>query len=536
MLLITLLLPLNSAEAEATEPLTVQMVRIDTSRTGGQTLTVEDGATVPAGSYRFHLAFSVNNVYPQHGAATLTGSDGTVIKLESSYYMNEVLFYLKETAALKKSTTYTLRVKGGADGVTHPNYLPMAEDFLFTFKTDSSSRYTHVRPNETYGTVPPIGGMRMKMSKGRLTMDFSTDSFDYSPKDMTVTISDAVTGQVVDSESFTVDGQQRFFDIPKTGDYLFEYTSVRTGYEYQWHLSFELRGTDLEAYDSYIPIAKTAQNKPYITYRTAQDVTKYFLYFKPLDQAMLFVDGKLLRQNVLTAQNTVSAVTIDPKSLPDGLHAVQLIFTAETSDNYGGTYQMIAVDHAQSFKDVTRAYWGSKAIETMHSIGIVNGRKPGSFEPESNISRAEFATMLAKTFGAGGMFEASYGFADISKHWAKPYINMLAYAGVLKGEVDAYGVRRFYPDRPISRAEAAVMLGTAIGYPSSSYVIPPIYFDDARDVPNWAYYQVAYLRLDNIITGDNGKFYPKRNMSRAEAAALLFKVIEEQPDGRPPLD
>ena len=51
----------------------------------------------------------------------------------------------------------------------------------------------------------------------------------------------------------------------------------------------------------------------------------------------------------------------------------------------------------QIFKDMTQSHWAYKIISDLKKMGIVNGDQDGNFNPERQVTRAEFATMLVRS-------------------------------------------------------------------------------------------------------------------------------------------
>ena len=88
---------------------------------------------------------------------------------------------------------------------------------------------------------------------------------------------------------------------------------------------------------------------------------------------------------------------------------------------------------------------------------IVSGDTSGNFNPDANLTRAEFAKMVYIAHSGAGALPvvSSAPFADVSTaYWAAPYIAALKGAGVVQGD----GAGNFNPDASISRAEALVMI------------------------------------------------------------------------------
>jgi len=105
------------------------------------------------------------------------------------------------------------------------------------------------------------------------------------------------------------------------------------------------------------------------------------------------------------------------------------------------------------YSDVEKDVWYHDAVATLSNASVMNGYANGSFEPERAISRAEFATVLARFSQAAAVKDS--GFTDVpSSHWAADSIALCKEQGWVTGYEDG----SFCPDRPITRAEAVTML------------------------------------------------------------------------------
>ena len=114
----------------------------------------------------------------------------------------------------------------------------------------------------------------------------------------------------------------------------------------------------------------------------------------------------------------------------------------------------------KSFDDVNGKMWYGKAIAWAKAAGIVTGYGDGTFAPENNITREEFATMLARyaqkygnyTAGSAADF-AAYGDASSVDSWAAEYV-----AWAVKGGYMGKNTNVLTPLANMTRAEAAAMV------------------------------------------------------------------------------
>ena len=171
-----------------------------------------------------------------------------------------------------------------------------------------------------------------------------------------------------------------------------------------------------------------------------------------------------------------------------------------------------------TFDDVD-GHWGQAAVERWASYGVVNGDGTGNFNPDNQMTRAEFATMLANMLGY--KTKATNTFADVNdSDWFADAILKLAAAGVIQG---SNGMAN--PNAPITRQEAAVMMCRAFNIPTTG---GNLNFADSADVADWAKGAVAALSSRGMMNGvGNNNVAPLANINRASVATLLDNMITE---------
>ena len=111
---------------------------------------------------------------------------------------------------------------------------------------------------------------------------------------------------------------------------------------------------------------------------------------------------------------------------------------------------------SNTYTDVPDSYWANTAISTMTGLGFVQGRSTTTFDPQSPITRAQFAAICAR-FDTGTS-SGTQTFSDISGHWAEKYIQRAAELGWIKGFEDG----TFRPDTYITRAQAMTMINRVL--------------------------------------------------------------------------
>jgi hypothetical protein len=157
---------------------------------------------------------------------------------------------------------------------------------------------------------------------------------------------------------------------------------------------------------------------------------------------------------------------------------------------------------------------------TLAQEGIFTGEKVGDtwlYEPERSVSRGEFLSMcmeLADTRLLSGVL--STGFLDDTDipGWEKPYVATAVMNGTVCG-YSAAGGANFDSSKPVTMAEAAVMLSSAVGFENVAVA------DTGSSVPGWAAQSVANLASHSIPT--DGAV--SSAVTRAQAARMLVKAL-----------
>lgn len=171
------------------------------------------------------------------------------------------------------------------------------------------------------------------------------------------------------------------------------------------------------------------------------------------------------------------------------------------------------------FSDIS-GHFAENAIIKLKSAQIVNGYEDGTFRPNSTITRAEFAKMLCSILELSKEGVENI-FSDVAKDsWYAESVNLLAATGIVSGYNG-----EFMPNKNILRQDAAVMVFKALEYKGikaeGEYL-----FEDSLDISDYAKTAVSALAAEGVLNGDNGYFYAKNPITRAETAVLLERIIE----------
>jgi len=151
---------------------------------------------------------------------------------------------------------------------------------------------------------------------------------------------------------------------------------------------------------------------------------------------------------------------------------------------------------------------------------FLNGYPDGTFRPDRNISRAEVAAALTRALGLGSSTIAP-AYPDVpATHWAASAIQIMKEEGIMIGDTSG----KFRPDAPITRAEVATALLRLLKVAP----LQNLPFSIFPDVPAtyWAAGYIAAMQGKGYINGyPDGTFKPTSNLLRAEATAILARVL-----------
>ena len=172
-----------------------------------------------------------------------------------------------------------------------------------------------------------------------------------------------------------------------------------------------------------------------------------------------------------------------------------------------------------NFEDIAHVKWAHTAIRYLYKEGIVSGRNATTFAPDESITRAEFVKMIVLGFGLETN-NAENKFRDISNSaWYKDYVLTASSYGVVNGDEKG----NFNPNKAISREDAATLLYRLMN-PKGDFEKSD--FKDYNKVSDYAKKAVDYMQSEGIINGiGDGIFAPKNNITRAQAAKMLYLLL-----------
>jgi len=194
---------------------------------------------------------------------------------------------------------------------------------------------------------------------------------------------------------------------------------------------------------------------------------------------------------------------------------------------FKGNQAVALMDRSKDFQDI-RSHWAREAIRELASKYIIEGVSSAAFAPNANITRAQFATLLARSLGLQGDAGAAAGYRDVSTSGKlAPYIGAATKAGIIGGFED----RTFRPNESITREQMAIMLVRAMDYAGYAVTADPAAlnrFKDRNQIGRYAVTGVAKAVTSGIVQGmTSTTFDPKGTATRAQAAAMLKRMLQQ---------
>lgn len=171
-------------------------------------------------------------------------------------------------------------------------------------------------------------------------------------------------------------------------------------------------------------------------------------------------------------------------------------------------------------------HWATDYTDRLIGMGVMKGFEDQSFRPNESVTRAQFASIIARALGLKASGSAAE-FADQSNipAWAAGDVAAAVESGIIKG-YESGGQTVFKGSEKITRAEMSVMLANALNTGSATLTGSSTVLADQSDIPAWAQASVKAGIAAGILGGfEDNTFRPDKTATRAEAAAAVSKLL-----------
>jgi hypothetical protein len=201
-------------------------------------------------------------------------------------------------------------------------------------------------------------------------------------------------------------------------------------------------------------------------------------------------------------------------------------YFAMMSSLSNSTYKLIR--HEKTFADI-RNHWSRANVEDMAARLIVGGVNDAEFKPDQAITRAEFLAIAVRALGLRHM-ENEAVFTDVeASAWYAEAVQL----GVSYGLVSGYADGAFRPGQAITREEAMVILARMLPIVGLASQIEPAKqdnvlasFHNLQQLSDWARSAAALTISNGLIYGYEGELLPKHNITRAETATVIARLLK----------
>ncbi len=183
------------------------------------------------------------------------------------------------------------------------------------------------------------------------------------------------------------------------------------------------------------------------------------------------------------------------------------------------------LEASRTFSDITE-HWAKSDIEIMAARHLVRGITPSTFSPEETVTRGQFTVMLVRTLGLSEDTSTN-PFTDIpTDYWCAGAVGTAVKMGLVSG----YSNDTFGANDPITREQMSAMLVRAIHFNSNKVFqeadLPTGYYHDQDNIAPWAKSSVSLITNEGLMKGKGqATFAPKDLSTRAEAAAVMVRLL-----------
>lgn len=426
-------------------------------------------------------------------------------------------FTYTPSAALQPNTEYEVTIRGN---VKNYNNKQLGEDYSWSFKTAAASD-SGTPTNPPSGGSPGGGG---PAKQPELQVDLKP-IIQTTAKDIKLTIAAEKLQQGIqfDAESIQQLKAKEKNLIVESDQYLIHIPSAsvpKLGEKSNLQLKIEAKG-DLKGQNSagYKGVSNIFDFS--LAVKSESDTKAITEFDQPIKIQVKLNKDQLKNTNV----DLLGAYYIGK----NGLEYMGGTFSLTTQMYEFETphfSEFVIAEYKKQFEDVPQSFWGYSDIQFMASRKLVAGITTSEFKPTENVTRAQFAVLLARVLDLPSVEQSASSFKDISNvDWYYSDVVTASKYGLIKG----YESGEFKPNAYISRQEMAVMLKRALDQKGveANTVNEDILakFADKANIQDWAMADVATVVEIGLIGGRSAdQFAPQQTATRAEATTLLKRL------------
>ena len=355
---------------------------------------------------------------------------------------------------------------------------------------------------------------------------------------------DVVIGQINGQTVKNMELKEAVLEI-KTGNVTYTLPAARINID---AVSSEIgRQVDLKDIAVNVKISSPSDETVKIVQNTA-DRNSYSIVVKPVEFEITCTSGsktiEVSKFNGYVERTVAIPEGVDPAKISTGIvlnadgtfsHVPTTIividgkYYARINSLTNSAYSVIWSPKA--FKDVEN-HWAKAAVNDMGSRLIISGVGKDKFEPDRDVTRAEFAAIAVRALGLMRTGTGRDVFDDVTKD--SPYYDAVSVANEY-GIASGYKNGEFEPAARLTREQAMVMIAEAMEVTGLKTELKGgeaekllEAFKDSGEVSEWAKAAVASCLKEEILSGRGGSLIaPKENITRAEVAVIIQKLLQK---------
>lgn len=187
-----------------------------------------------------------------------------------------------------------------------------------------------------------------------------------------------------------------------------------------------------------------------------------------------------------------------------------------------------------AFPDVDNNHWAAPQIKLLSEKGVIVGYPDGTFKPDANVTRAEFAAMAIRALGQEHTKVAQpVHFTDIDEtYWAYEDIQKAVYFDLIS---NSKANELFRPEDSVSRAESLSVAVNALTTeqisPMKAKEVLSKKYADSNTIPEWFLIPAGKAEILGMIvvapSDKKASLEADRPATRAEVTAILYNMMEQ---------
>lgn len=181
------------------------------------------------------------------------------------------------------------------------------------------------------------------------------------------------------------------------------------------------------------------------------------------------------------------------------------------------------------FSDIDSTHYAYDAIKTMKTYGIISGYPDGTFRPNNTVNRVEFATMMVKALKLQINPNATSSFSDMNTEtWAIPYVEAAKNFLTGYTTSTGYAFKPYQASVREDMAVALIKALNKSTDTEAVLSLYGDQNSISNNLRAFVAAAINNNLMVGETIGTQRYFYPQRSLTRAEAASLLMNVIREE--------